>query len=132
MSSSPKSAAELFREAFERLKSGKPINVPVGTKVSQNNVAKEAGRHPTALKKDRYGLLITEIQAYVEAQDEEAATKRKAAGKGKRSTKKKNEDLQRQLNKAESTIEALENLVIDLKEEITCLKEGVVRKDFGK
>jgi hypothetical protein len=132
MSSSRKSAADLFREAFERLKSGKPINLPVGSKVSQNNVAKEAGRHPTALKKDRYELLIAEIQACVEAQDEDATTKRKSAEKGKRSIKKKNEDLRRQLNKAESTIEALENLVIDLKEEITCLKEGVVRKDFGK
>ena len=55
-------AEALFREAFERLKANNPINVQVGTKISQNNVAKEAGKHPTALKKDRFPVLFLEIQ----------------------------------------------------------------------
>ena len=44
------SKAELqFYEAFIRLKNNKPNILPKGTKVSQNNVAKEAGVDPSAL-----------------------------------------------------------------------------------
>ncbi|MNF54424.1 hypothetical protein D3C84_358530 [compost metagenome] len=58
-------AEKLFRAAFERLKENEPVVLPRGTAVSQNNVAKEAGRDPSALKKERYPLLITEIKEYV-------------------------------------------------------------------
>lgn len=58
-------AETLFRAAFERLKEDEPAILPKGAAVSQNNVAKEAGRDPSALKKERYPHLITEIQEYV-------------------------------------------------------------------
>ncbi|HAT4986200.1 TPA: hypothetical protein I9786_004663 [Serratia marcescens] len=58
-------AGEQYRAAFERLKNNKPERLPKGTPVSQNNVAKEAGRDPSALKKTRFPLLIAEIQTYV-------------------------------------------------------------------
>jgi len=58
-------AGELYRAAFERLKNNKPERLSKGTPVSQNNVAKEAGRDPSALKKTRFPLLISEIQTYV-------------------------------------------------------------------
>lgn len=58
-------AGEQYRAAFERLKNNKPERLPKGTHVSQNNVAKEAGRDPSALKKTRFPLLIAEIQTYV-------------------------------------------------------------------
>ncbi|MBH2647844.1 hypothetical protein I5P73_04430 [Serratia ureilytica] len=58
-------AGEQYRAAFERLKNNKPERLPKGTSVSQNNVAKEAGRDPSALKKTRFPLLIAEIQTYV-------------------------------------------------------------------
>jgi len=45
------SAGDLYRAAFERLKNNKPERLPKGTPVSQNNVAKEAGSDPSALKK---------------------------------------------------------------------------------
>ena len=62
----PKGSAEsAFRAAFERLKWGKPDRLPKGTSVSQNNVAKEAGCDPSALKKARYPSLISEIQRWV-------------------------------------------------------------------
>lgn len=70
-SSKPKSAEANFREAFERLKASMPKNLPSGTPVSQNNVAKEAGRDPTALKKERYPDLVAEIQAYVDTHGKE-------------------------------------------------------------
>ena len=66
MSYSPEQGAEqTFREAFDRLKRGKPQRLPLGTPVSQNNVAKEAGKDPSALKKARYPVLVNEIQQWV-------------------------------------------------------------------
>lgn len=61
----PKTAEASFREAFERLKVGAPKVLPAGTMVSQNNVAKEAGCDPSALRKSRFPSLVEEIQAYV-------------------------------------------------------------------
>ncbi|KQZ79536.1 hypothetical protein ASD55_02220 [Rhodanobacter sp. Root561] len=69
--SSPESRVEIgaeqaFREAFERLKRGKPMRLVKGAPVSQNNVAKEAGRDPSALRKSRYPTLIDDIQRWIE------------------------------------------------------------------
>lgn len=72
MSSNPVSslpmgrAEKAFREAFERLKQGKPGRLQKGTPISQNNVAKEAGCVPSALRKSRFPSLIAEIQRWVE------------------------------------------------------------------
>lgn len=54
-----------FREALERLKCGNPIHLPKGAKVSQNNVAREAGVDPTALRKARFPELVEEIQTWI-------------------------------------------------------------------
>ncbi|WP_228892407.1 hypothetical protein [Pseudoduganella aquatica] len=63
---SPRSSAETaYRAAFERLKENKPERLPKGTVVSQNNVAKEAGSDPSALKKSRFPSLIADIQRHV-------------------------------------------------------------------
>ena len=66
-----RSAGELYRAAFERLKSNKPERLSKGSSVSQNNVAKEAGSDPSALKKSRFPLLVAEIQKYTEEHVEE-------------------------------------------------------------
>jgi hypothetical protein len=61
------SKAELkFRDAFERLKLGKLNILPKGTPLSQNNVAKEAGVDPSALRRARFPELVTEIQDWIE------------------------------------------------------------------
>lgn len=65
------SAVDLYRAAFERLKFNWPERLPKGTPVSQNNVAKEAGSDPSALRKSRFPLLVAEIQTYVEEHAEE-------------------------------------------------------------
>lgn len=62
------SAEQRFRDAFERLKLGVPQVLPKGTPVSQNNVAKEAGCDPSALRKARFPLLVLSIQEWVESQ----------------------------------------------------------------
>jgi len=70
-SSTKKSAEDQFREAFARLKSGLPRTLSAGALVSQNNVAKEAGCDPSALRKSRYPELINEIQAFVDSHKDE-------------------------------------------------------------
>ena len=59
-------AEKCFWDAFERLKTGRSIILPRGTPVSQNNVAREADRDPSALRKSRYPRLIRAIQKWVE------------------------------------------------------------------
>ena len=66
-SARPKTAEANFREAFERLKIGAPKVLPTGAHVSQNNIAKEAGCDPSALRKARFPSLVAEIQSYVAA-----------------------------------------------------------------
>ncbi|MDG9873771.1 hypothetical protein N7592_11245 [Pseudomonas juntendi] len=58
------SAEQSFRNAFERLKTGQTSILPKGSLPSQNNVAREAGCDPTALRKSRYPELIAEIKAW--------------------------------------------------------------------
>ncbi|GAB3495546.1 hypothetical protein GCM10027399_17730 [Curvibacter fontanus] len=70
----PKTAETKFREAFERLKAGRPQVLPAGALVSQNNVAREAGCDPSALRKSRFPNLIEDIQAYLATQGHERPT----------------------------------------------------------
>jgi len=70
------SKAEIkFREAFERLKVGKPNILPKGTILSQNNVAKETGVDPSALRRTRFPELVAEIQDWIEENKEDLVQK---------------------------------------------------------
>lgn len=62
-------AERRFYEAFERLQNGSPRVVPVGTKISQNNVAKEAGTIPSALRASRFPKLVGEIRSWIDAHE---------------------------------------------------------------
>lgn len=42
-----------YFEALERLKKGKPVNVPKGTKITNDSVSLEAGRKKGTIKKSR-------------------------------------------------------------------------------
>ncbi|WP_146093438.1 hypothetical protein [Xanthomonas pisi] len=53
-----------FRDAFHRLRDGCPRLLEPGSKPTQNNVAREAGCDPSALKKSRFPTLVAEIQAF--------------------------------------------------------------------
>lgn len=118
-------AENMFREAFERLKANSPINVPKGSQVSQNNVAKEAGKHPTALKKDRFPLLVLEIQDYLNQSelDNELTCKKKQIRK-QRSIEQRLKDCKKQRDKLASICEAQSNLIDSLMDEIDSLKGG--------
>ncbi len=56
-----------YRKAFQRLKENRPERLPLGSPISQNNIAKEAGKEPSALRKRRYPELIDEIQRHIRA-----------------------------------------------------------------
>jgi len=88
-------AEKAFREAFERLKLGKPERLPVGTSLSQNNVAREAGSDPSALKKSRYPSLINEIQLWI---NEHNTTPPTSARKKALALRKRNRSLKEIIN----------------------------------
>lgn len=123
-------AESMFREAFERLKANAPINVPRGTQVSQNNVAKEASKHPTALKKDRFPILVLEIQDYLKQRelDNDLANKKKQVRK-QRTIEQRYKDCKKQRDKLASICEAQSNLIDSLIDEIDFLKSGRNNRD---
>tara|TARA_B100001063_G_scaffold242462_1_gene271150 strand:+ start:612 stop:1001 length:390 start_codon:yes stop_codon:yes gene_type:complete len=121
-------AENIFREAFIRLKIGKPVNIPVGSKVSQNNIAKEAGKHPTALKKDRFPLLVLEIQDYLKTQELEVESiENKKALRKKRDTETRLADCKKQRDKLISICEAQANLIKQLRDELSDYQNGIVK-----
>lgn len=72
----PMGRAEVkFREAFERLKTGKTYIVPTGTRMSQNAVAKEAGVLPSALRPGRFPDLCRDIAEWIEQHNDDPSQK---------------------------------------------------------
>lgn len=113
-------AEKLFRDAFERLKRDKPTTLTRGTPVTQNNVAKEAGRDPSALRKARYPRLIREIQKWIEDNGNaprnraSSASLLKGARDKNRQLKERIEELTRQRDTAMARLVIAEETVLDL------------------
>jgi hypothetical protein len=109
------------------LKAGKPNLLAPGAPVTQNNVAREAGRDPSALKKARFPALIRQIQAYIELHPEDhrssgketKETKRRAAS---RSTKERLEDAIRQRDQVQSILATANIRILELSEEVNSLR----------
>lgn len=77
-------AEKMFREAFDRLKVNNPGRLPKGSPVSQNNVAKEAGVDPSALRSARYPKLSAEIKRWVREHPQEGPLSARQASLAKR------------------------------------------------
>lgn len=129
-SSDRKTAEQVFREAFARLKQNKPIALPVDSPVTQNNIAREAGRDPSALKRDRYPLLILEIQAYIQSQGEMLKKKQRTTDNRSRTEKQQLADCRRQRDKMASIVAAQNSYIEELLNEIERLKAGKVIRPF--
>ena len=128
MQSEPESAEQRFRAAFERLRADKPQVLPHGTPVSQNNVAKEAGTDPTALKKQRYPALIREIQAYVEIADQERTIQKERRSRQRRrreDLKVTVKKLREQRDHAQSQLASAHRAVLELLQENAILKARI-------
>lgn len=121
-----KNAEQNFRDAFERLKLGVPEILPKGTRVSQNNIAKEAGKDTSALRKARYPLLVLDIQEYVNThKDEESGSRRQKLLKRKQKNRDAKEliaDLKRQRDKAVDRIIYANLRILELSEMVDDLR----------
>lgn len=122
ISKNTNTAESNFRDAFERLKADSPIVLPVNSEVSQNNVAKEAGRVPSALRKSRFKSLVAEIQEYVKTHGvERPESERQKLIKQRqksRSTKERAADLKAQLS-------ACAGLLVDANAQIAILSRSL-------
>lgn len=119
------SAEERFRQAFRRLQTNATKVLKKGTPVSQNNVAKEAGCDPSALRKSRFPSLVREIQAYVELHKDEAPSKRQTTLRQREARQKHRDqlaDVIRQRDVALSQIASANRRVVELSEEVKMLR----------
>lgn len=119
-------AEQRFRNAFERLKLGVPTVLPKGTHVSQNNVAKEAGCDPSALRKSRFPLLVIAIQEWVEAhKGEQAPSERQRLLKQRRKNRDTREiiaDLKKQRDTAVGLLADADRKLVELSEKVADLE----------
>lgn len=115
-----------LRAAFVRLRDGTPSVVPIGTPITQNNVAREAGKDPTAFKKSRYPGLIAEIQAYVATVGSTARTSMRQGTlkRRKKSRKLKQilEDVTRERDHALSLLVGADSRLLELYQRISDLE----------
>ena len=119
------SAEDRFRQAFERLKVGEPKLLKRGTPITQNNVAREAGCDPSALKKARFPALIRQIQAYIELHqnDHHSTGKNPKKRTANRTMQKRLEDAIRQRDQAQSILASANVRIIELSEEVQSLQQ---------
>jgi len=121
-----KNAEQNFRDAFERLKLGIPEILPRGTRLSQNNVAKEAGKDTNDLRKARYQILVMVIQEYVDMhKDEESTSERQKLLKRKQKNRDAKEliaDLKKQRDKAVDRIIYANLRILELSETVEDLR----------
>lgn len=128
-------AEKLFQDAFERLKCDKPIRLPRGTLVSQNNVAKEAGRDPSALRKSRYPRLIRTIRKWIEENGNaprnraSSASLIKGARDKNRELKARVEELTQQRDRAMARLVIAEESILDLHRRLQAYKARVGETD---
>ena len=117
------SAEQRFRDAFDRLKLGVPDVLPKGTPVSQNNVAKEAGCDPSALRKTRFPLLVLAIQEWVEShKSEQLPSERQRLLKQRRKNRDTQEtidDLKKQRDIAVGLLADADLRIVELTEKLT-------------
>jgi hypothetical protein len=132
MSYSPEQGAEQnFRDAFDRLKRGKPQRMPLGIPVSQNNVAKEAGKDPSALKKARYPALVDEIQQWVAQHGADRPLSRRqqaiARRKSRAAMQARQNELVTQRDLALSMLVASDDQLLHLLKEVERGRESTIR-----
>nr|WP_198984178.1 hypothetical protein [Herbaspirillum sp. ASV7] len=121
-------AAKMYLDAFKRLAFNIPENLEKGTVVSQNNVAKEAGKDASALKRSRFPGVIRKIQTYVELTNSDE-TKKQARNakvqKGKLSLQALVTTLKLQLGESQSKVLSTERKIIELIQENADLKTRI-------
>lgn len=120
------SAGHIYHEAFIRLVSGCPIVLPKGTPVTQNNVAREAGRDPSAFRKSRYPVEVLEVQEWKTVhKGEQLPSKRQQLlrqRRKKRDTKETIADLKKQRDIATGLLADADLRIVHLSEKLDDLQ----------
>jgi len=104
------------------------MRVPKGTSISQNMVAKEAGRDPPSFKKSRYPELVAEIKAHIASRNttvrSNEATVMVPAGRNRRrrSWEEKFSDMKKQRDVALSMLVEADALIIELGQELEAIR----------
>lgn len=114
-------AEQRFRQAFERLKANTLNILKPGTPVSQNNVAREAGCDPSALRKSRFPALIREIQAYIELKGDEVESCREKKNRKRKTRRTKDEllkDVTAQRDAVQSALLCANERIVELSREV--------------
>ena len=122
------SAEMRFRQAFERIKNGEPKVVERGAAVTQNNVAREAGCDPSALKKSRFPALVREVQAYVDLHTADRLSQRQANIKlrsSRRSLQERLDDTLRQRDMAQSLLASANRRIVELTQQVHSLQRQI-------
>ena len=106
-----------YFEALERLKKNKPLNVPIGTKITNDAVSLEAGRKKGTIKKSReiFIELIEEINKIREKEDFPIKESKEQAAKYKAKTKEYKKLYEQALNRELMLIERVNELEKELK-----------------
>lgn len=120
-----KTAKDRFQDAFDRLKANTPKILPRGTPVTQNNVAREAGTDPTALRKTRFPTLVREIQAWRDIHESKDQLKKERSQRQReahRDLKEQIDDLTKQRDDAQSQRLSAHRTIVQLMEENRMLK----------
>ncbi|RML50833.1 hypothetical protein ALQ93_200018 [Pseudomonas syringae pv. pisi] len=122
------SAEQRFRDAFKRLIEGKPVIVSRGCEMSQNNVAREAGLDPSALKKSRFPQLVAELQEWIKnnsaAKPKSSLNTAKARAR-RRTDRELIKDLKQQRDQAASALLSADLTILQLHKEIQELKSQI-------
>jgi len=119
------SAEQRFRKAFNRLKDDKPKVLAKGTPVSQNNVAKEAGKDPSALRRSRFPSLIREIQTYIELYKNDRPSQRQKMLEQRRQRQEHRDRLkvvEAERDDAQSKLASANRRIIELHEELQMVR----------
>lgn len=125
-------AGEEYLAAFRRL-------VARGTRVSQNAVAKEAGRDPSAFKLSSYPEEIAIVKAYIKANYQATSSsithRLKASREETKKAKNSNDSIVQQRDTALIMLSQAHVTILDLKNENTKLKKlmnhNVYEAHFG-
>ncbi|MEH6501799.1 MULTISPECIES: hypothetical protein [Pseudomonadaceae] len=112
-----------FRQAFERLKVNQPLIIPKGSAVTQNNVAREAGVDPSALKKSRFPALVESIQNWVSDNNQRMQSGQSQRGKN-RGLRERLASMKEQRDRALNLLANADALILELLRENERLQAG--------
>lgn len=120
-------AEKAFRQAFDRLKRCMPECLPKGTVDTRNNIAKEAGRDPSALRKPPYPNIISETQVWIGDNHQKAPPSLRQVilsnRKYNRSLENRIVELKTQRDHVCSLLVETNSKILDLSDELTQLRK---------